>query len=64
MATSESYSSKKCIVLQKSKTFERGDTACVDALDGDSSLPCRVQSICVQEEQAKDGAGRKNGHRT
>lgn len=24
----------------------------------------RVQFICIQEEQAKDGAGRENGHRT
>lgn len=35
--------------------------ACMDELDHDSSLPCRVQLICLQEEQAEDGAGRKNG---
>lgn len=26
-----------------------------------SSFACRIQLICLQEEQAKDGAGRKNG---
>lgn len=35
-----------------------------DASDHDSSLPCRVQLVRVQEEQAEDGAGRKNGART
>lgn len=38
--------------------------ACTDALDHDSSLPRRVQLVRVQEEQAEDGACRKNGTRT
>lgn len=65
MATSEYFfiNEIRC-AGETNAMFARGDKACVDALGHDSSLPCRVQFVRLQEEQAEDGAGRKNGSRT
>jgi len=44
--------------------FGRHALLYVDAVGQDYFVTPRVQFIRIQEEQAKDGAGRENGHRT
>lgn len=66
VALTQKYSpSKKCMFCScKTEPNTLKTSTHVDAVEREYFVTHRVQFICIQEEQAKDGAGRENGYGT